>query len=285
MEAYENGAGLSYRFYLTSRGPCTLEIHRFPSLNATGRIRIGVSVDGGPVQVVESPSTDEWRGSWKANVLDNCDRLTLPVELTPGEHAVTFHPIDKYFAFSRFVIYTRDRKANNYIGIEGSQELPRHWDAGAWTRKFYGEIPLLPRPVEYARPDREMDSLAVSDLIRQEDHYAPGVEPDWYFQQGRSLFSEKNGCIKIDAAAALANSEFAWVSDGRWQHCSSESCGRTGLAMYIRQRGQRWQVPEVPSLHYKLHCEGGDYILWLLAKFGIQEESFFGAGIDGDSLQ
>ena len=90
-------------------------------------------MDGGPVQVVESPSTDEWRGSWKANVLDNCDRLTLPVELTPGEHAVTFHPIDKYFAFSRFVIYTRDRKANNYIGIEGSQELPRHWDAAAWT--------------------------------------------------------------------------------------------------------------------------------------------------------
>lgn len=284
MESYGVGSGLTYRFYLTTEGLCTLEVHRFPSLNSTGRIRIGVSVDGGPIQTLESPSTDEWRGSWKANVLDNCDRLTLPVKLTAGGHTVTFHPIDKYFAFSRFVIYTEDRKANNYIGIEGSQELPRQWDAAAWTRKFYGEISLLPRPVEYAQPDREMDSLAVSDLIRQEDHYAPGIEPDWYFQQGLSPFNEKDGCIRFDAAAALAGSESAWMSDSRWQHCSSESYGRTGLAMYVRQRGYRWQPADAPALHYLLHCEGGDYTLWLLAKFGVQEESFFGAGIDGTSL-
>ena len=87
--------------FLMEGGDCLLEIHRFPSLNSTGRIRIGVSVDGGAVQLAESPSTDEWRGNWKKNVLNNVDRLYLKLpRLSAGIHEICVHGIDRYFAFS-----------------------------------------------------------------------------------------------------------------------------------------------------------------------------------------
>lgn len=284
------GKVLTYPFYLTGAGKFTLELHRFPSLNSTGRIRIGVSVDGGCVQIVETPSTDEWRGNWKKNVLNNVDRLYLQLpSLTAGEHAISFYPVDKYFAFSRFVIYTKERKQNNYIGIAGAQELPKLWDVEAWIRDFYGrdsygkacaEIVLKPRPIEYAQIEKEEDTLVKADLVKQEACYAPTVEPKWYLQQGGSIFTETEGAIKIDAASVLAQSEYAYTSDDTWQHCASESYGRSGLAMYIREPELTWQTENAPALNYKLNCSGGEYTIWLLAKFNVKQEAFFGVGID-----
>ena len=66
---------LTFVFHTHSTGEVLLEIHRFPSLNSVGRLRVGISLDGGPVQIVESVSNDEWRGNWKENVLNNEDRL------------------------------------------------------------------------------------------------------------------------------------------------------------------------------------------------------------------
>lgn len=276
---------LIYTVLLTSACDGLMEIHRFPSLNATGRIRVGVTVDGGELQVVESDSTDEWRGSWKKNVLNNVDRLYLQLpRLTPGEHTIAFYPIDCYFAFSRFVIYTKERKPNNYIGIAGRQELPKNWDVEAWTRDFYGDITLKPRVVEYAQPFKEEDTLAVTGLIKGEDAYAKQVTPDWYLCQGRHIFAEQKGAIRIDAASALAQSSFAYTSRYQWQHCNSESYGRSGLAMYIRQPELKWQPDEAPALHYRVWCSGGTYTLWLLAKFNVKEEAYFGVGVDNVPL-
>lgn len=102
-----------------------LELHRFPSLDSTGRIRIGVSVDEGPVRILESYSNDEWRGNWKKNVLNNVDRLYLSLPAMKASlHRISLYAVDKYFAFSGFVIYTKERKENNLAGITGAQELP-----------------------------------------------------------------------------------------------------------------------------------------------------------------
>lgn len=281
-DSSEPKKALSYPIYLSSAGEFSIELHRFPSLNATGRIRIGVSVDGGAIEQVESEASDEWRGNWKKNVLDNVDRLYLRLpKLESGEHTISFHVMDKYFAFSRFVIYTRERKQNNYIGIVGSQELPKLWDSNAWTKEFYGDITLQPRPIEYAQPEKEVDTLVVADLIRHEERYAKTIEPQWYLQQGNHIFRENDGCVRIDAAAALAQSEYAYTSNYEWQHCSSESYGRSGIAMYIRQPELTWEAENAPALNYKLFCSGGDYTVWLLAKFNVKEEAFFGLGIDG----
>ncbi len=288
-EQDNNGDGirkaLEYKVLLTSKGEATLEIHRFPSLNSVGRIRIGVSVDGGAVQVVETPSTDEWRGNWKKNVLNNVDRLYLQLpKMDAGEHTVAFYPIDKYFAFSRFVIYTKERKPNNYIGIVGNQMLPKVWDTEQWTKNFYGEITLSPRPVEYAQVEKEEDTLVKADLVQQEECYAENVEPSWYLQEGSSIFEEQDGAICIDAASALAQSSYAYTSRYEWQYCGSESYGRSGLAMYIREPELTWQPENAPALNYRVKCSGGEYTVWILAKFSVREESFFGVGVDGTPL-
>ncbi|MBQ2922227.1 MAG: glycosyl hydrolase 115 family protein [Tyzzerella sp.] len=273
---------LRYPVYLSSTGEFTLELHRFPSLNSTGRIRIGVSVDGGAVETVETVANDEWRGNWKKNVLNNVDRLYLKLPmLEAGEHTISFHVIDKYFAFSRFVIYTKERKQNNYIGICGSQELPKLWNTESWTKEFYGDITLKPRPIEFAQVEKEEDDLVVGDLIKREEQYACTVEPQWYLQQGSSIFEENDGSVRIDAASVLSQSEYAYTSNYEWQHCSSESYGRSGIAMYIRQPELKWEAENAPTLNYKLSCSGGEYTVWLLSKFNVKEEAFFGMGMDG----
>lgn len=285
IEAYdisEQKKAISYPFYLSSLGEFTLELHRFPSLDSTGRIRIGVSVDGGEIATIESEANDEWRGNWKKNVLNNVDRLYFKLpRLEAGEHTIAFHVIDKYFAFSRFVIYTKERKENNYIGIAGAQELPKLWDSKVWTEKFYGDIILQPRPIEYAQPEKEEDTLVVADLIHRDEQYADRVESQWYLQQGSDTFKENNGSVRIDAAAVLAQSEYAYTSNYTWQHCSSESYGRSGLAMYIRQPELKWQTENAPTLNYKISCSGGEYTVWLLSKFNTRDEAYFGLGVDG----
>lgn len=288
MEARGTGKGLSYRIYVTGAGEFTLEIHRFPSLNATGRIRVGVSVDGGAMCVAESFSTDEWRGNWKENVLNNVDRLYLKLPwLQAGQHVITFHPIDRYFAFSRFVIYTGQRRPNNYIGISGRQELPGNREIEIWDKALYGGIRLEPRPVEYAKPDGEEDSLTASGWIRQEKSYAAGVRPEWYPGRGSAVFAEtgSSGAIRIDAAAALAESRYAYTSGEVWRHCRSESFGRTGLAMYHRQKRNAGGTEDAPALHYRMQCSQGAYRVWILTWFGVREEAFLGLGVDGVPLR
>lgn len=274
---------LTYHFYLVTGGDCLLELHRFPSLDSTGRIRIEVSVDGGEKKVMESAASDEWRGNWKKNVLDNVDRLTMQLpDLKPGSHTITFYPIDRYFAFSRFVVYTKERKANNYIGIKGNQNLPKIWDTENRLGDFYGNISLAPRPVFYACPDKETDDLGLTDKICYEESYGKTTEPAEYIRQGKGILLEEDGAIRIDAACVLAQSEFHYTSGKGWRHCASESYAESGLAMYVRQPETKWCQEEAPALHYRIRCSGGSYVLWLLAKFNIGERAGFGVALDGE---
>ena len=280
---------LCYEVTFVSEGEFLLEVHRFPSLNSTGQIRIGVSMDDGPVQTLESASNDEHRGTWRENVRNNVDRLYLKLPyLKAGKHRICFHPIDKYFAFSRFVIYTNERKDNNLAGFAGGQALPAAFDPENFAREFYGEITLGPRPVEYARRELEHDTLVAAGLICQAQEYASPISAEYYYQKGKQGFEEQDGKILIDAASVLAESESAYTAGseaGIWRHCSSESFGRSGLAMYVRHRGKIWEdIQSAPSLNFRLKCAGGDYTLWLLSCFGMREESFFGVEVDGDVL-
>lgn len=285
----ETGAPLTYRVHFTSAGEFLLELHRFPSLNSVGRIRIGVSVDGGRVMLLESESRDEHLGSWRDNVRNNVDRLTLRLPcLEAGTHELSFHAVDRYFAFSGFAVYTRARRKNNLVGAVSAenQALPEAFDADRFAEAFYGGIALQPRPVEYARPEGESDTLAASDLIVQAEKYADNVAPGYYLGLGEAPFAEEeNGGIRIDAAAALANKPCAFAEGNGWSYCGSESYGRSGLAMYLpAEEGEGACEPTCPSLSYRVNCSGGSYTVWLLAKFDQKEESCFGLGIDGESL-
>ena len=403
---------LGYPVTFTSEGEFTLEIHRFPSLNSTGHIRVGVSVDGGEIQIAETEANDEHRGSWRDNVRNNVDRLCVKLPyLKAGKHCVQFYAVDKYFAFTRFVIYTRERKENNFaavydmaradalrgmenelgtgvltgrahesgmndaeeakIGIKEAavaddntvaggntvleaetvrrmqelQRLPREFDGKKFASGFYGEIALKPRLVEYAPLENPRDTLVVADLIRQDEAYAGTVTAEYYLRTGEGVFTEKEDMIRIDAACALAGSENAFADEsswtgnaekdasadesswfgsaekdasadesswtgsaekdasadesgrpgsaekgvpansGPWRHCSSESFGRSGLAMYVRRSAACCAgAGAYPSLNYRIRCQGGEYVLWLLLKFGMKEEFVFDVGIDGRVL-
>ena len=301
QEILARGAGenaypyLKYPVTLTSEGEFVMEIHRFPSLNSTGHIRVGVSVDGGEIRLVETEANDEHLGTWRDNVRDNVDRLYLNLPaMSAGEHCIGIHAVDKYFAFSRFVIYTKERRENRFAGAPGVfgqkdrrfQALPKEFDSGKFTGDFYGDMTLPPRPVEYASLENPGDTLAVVDLIKQEEAYAETVTPDFYLRSGGEPFAETEKGVCIDAASALADTENAYREGELWRHCASESYGRSGLAMYIRKQGARWKSCEdAPSLNYRAECLGGDYVLWLLAKFGMKEEFEFGIGVDGRVLE
>ena len=282
---------LTYEVTFTTKGEHLLEIHRFPSLNSVGEIRIGVAVDDGPIEILATEANDEHRGLWKENVRNNVDRMYMRLpKLSAGRHTVSFYAIDKYFAFSGFAIYTKERKPNNLIGVSGCQALPENFDAAAFAKKFYGDISLKPRAVEYAYQEYkarkiQKDTVAVTDLVVQEESYADIVQPLQYLSWGMTPFAEKDCLVKIDAATALAQSENAYTTGDKWNYCSSESYGRSGLAMYIRERGLTWdKCDNAPSLNYKVLCDGGDYTLWALTKVSTMEDSYFGVGIDGEVL-
>ncbi|MGN0313908.1 MAG: glycosyl hydrolase 115 family protein [Fusicatenibacter sp.] len=278
---------LVYHFeLLKSHENCLLEIHRFPSLNSSGRIRIGVSVDGGDIRIVESFSNDEHKNNWKENVRNNVDRLYLSVgKMKEGWHTLQMFAIDSYFAFSRLILYTEKRKENNLAGIAGNQLLPLEFDSKTWADKFYGAIALRPRPVEYASLTSGQDSLLVTGMMQYPEFYGRKVKPAWYTESGRHSFGEKGGNIRIDAAAVLSRSSCAYAISDLWKHCGSESCGGTGLAMYVRERGQFFSYSlEAPSLNYRICCQGGTYVIWILCKFNQPEEGVFGIGLDGDLI-
>lgn len=318
-EQREAATPLCYYFTTESQGECLLEIHRFPSLDSVGRIRVGISLDDGPVQIVETPSNDEWRGNWKKNVLNNVDRLYLTLSiLEPGMHRISVWAVDRYFAFSRMVIYTRPRKENNLAGIRGSQPLPEEWEMLSWCDSFYGKCELPPRPVFYALPENAEDTIAVTCQMVQAERFGGKVEPEWYRKRGSSVFEEVCGTVRIDAATALAQSDCAWTDNGNgqesllsegvetesisgkdrlacsnltdmrepslWRHCSSESFGRSGIALYIRMPELCWHEQDAPGLHYRFVCEGGRYTLWMLSKFNVREEGCFAVGFDEERV-
>lgn len=279
---------LEYSFFCEQSGDFLLEIHRFPSLNATGRIRIGIALDEREIQIVESFSNDEWKGGWKENVLNNVERLylTLP-SVKAGMHRLSLYAADDYFAFSRLVIYTKPRKENQLAGIRGTQHLPEQWDVWKWCESFYGNIEIEPRAVEYAPVQMPPDADTLGRLAEcvQVKAYAEKVTPDWYFEKGSRIFEERNSAVRIDAAAALADSLFAKMSGSLWRHCAGESFGRSGLCLYVNGEKRIWESTEdAPSLHYRFSCTGGSYRIWMLIRFSDERESHYRIGVDGAVL-
>ena len=111
------------------------------------------------------------------------------------------------------------------------------------------------------------------------------VSGEFYLGSGKKPFEETGCGICIDAATVLADTKNAYKTGEGWRHCSSESYGRSGLAMYIRSWVKEGQ--EAPALNYRVKCSGGSYVLWILAKFGRKEEFEFGLGLglDGRVLE
>lgn len=283
LEGFTEGKEISFPFYLENGGAFLLEIHRYPSLCSRGRLRMGVIADGGKMQIAESLSTDEWRGSWVSNITNNVEKLYLRLpRMEKGAHTLTLRVIDRYFAISRLVIYTRERKENNLGIIRGNQELLQTGYIEKWADDFYGKIELKPRREVFADRKVLKDSLIATDSFIQADCYADTKRPEEILAAAGAVFAEKDGEIKIDAVTALEQTAYAYTEDGSWQHCSSESYGRSGLAVYIRRRGMRWEnAGEAPKLNYRISCRQGVYDFWVLLRIDRAEPSYLELASDG----
>lgn len=292
MEARKEGAVLAYPVYFTGEGEFLLEIQRFPSLNSTGRIRVGVSMDEAGcskqrIQILESDANDEWRGNWRENVLNNADKLycRLPYAAA-GLHTVRIHAVDKYFSFSKLVIYTKERKANSLGGATGDQKIPNPAYLKDFSEEFYGKIDLRPRYITYARTNQDHDSLTINSIRCQARTYAQQTTPAAIMEKRNDVFRESTGCIKIDAICALAQTKNAYTENGEWQYCNSESYGRSGLSLYIKEHKVfPADINKAPSLNYRILTEGGDYTVWLLTKLDSRDNSRLAMGLDQNILE
>lgn len=277
-EAAENGGTLEYKIYLTENSKnAVLEIHRFPSLNSTGQIRVGISVDGGGVIIAESDANDEWRGNWQKNIFNNVDKLYVNLgKLTEGEHKITFTAIDKYFAFSKFAVYTDARRENNTAPSACDARVLTH------TADFYKEIILLPRPSVMACKNPTSDTLQITSVTVSDDRYADTICRKKLVQSGCSAFEENNGTVKINAAAVLSDTEFANVKNGEWAHCNSESYGRSSIGMYAEGALETLDAENAPCLNYAVNVGGGEYTVWLLTKITRRGDNYISVSIDGE---
>ena len=283
LEGYTKGAEVSFPVFFESDGKFLLEIHRFPSLNSTGRIRVGIQMDHGEVQIVESQAKDEWKSTWSRNTMDNVDRLYLTLPwMERGHHCLSVKVIDRYFAFSRMVIYTKQRKENNLGIIQGNQELPQTGMVREWAERFYGISDLGPRKEIFADAKTRKDSLTPTDQFVESERYAETKKPEEILKAADSVFCENENTVKIDAVTAYMQTQYAYTTNGNWQYCSSESYGRSGLAMYLRQRGRTWErAGEAPALNYEIECGDGSYTLWILMRIDHADPSCMAVAVDG----
>ncbi len=281
LEAEGPDSVVTYPLYFTSEGEFKLELHRFPSLNSVGRIRVAVKVDDGEWSIIESESNDEHKGTWGSNSLNNVDKLYFDRPgIKCGLHNISFKVIDKYFAFSKFVIYTKERKQNNMaiyclngsvatadcLVVEGSdgyaEQLPYVPDFDTLAKELYGDIELKPRRVYYAEKPYNNDTLVLTDAIFYPENYAEKKSPEGILAAAEHIFTEQNGSVRIDAVTAIKQTENAFTTNGVWEYCNSESYGRSGLAVYVPE-GVIKEGEPAPTINYKVACTGGKYIVWV----------------------
>lgn len=309
-----HSATAEYRFVLRTAGAHPLEIHRLPTLNATGRIRVGVSVDDHAVLVAESPTTDEHRGDWESAVQDNVERLTLQLPfLEAGEHVLRLHAVDERVTVSKLVIYSGIRRPTN-LGPDFSlhtgrqRQRPRQVDPDparhhleaveAVSREIFrtdpSTVPLLDQVYADAafwqgdatlRPNTSVPQA----VLAQPKSWATGDgRKDVIGALGSGIVLEDHGVMAWEAENVLVQDGTAWTSPEvggvrGWSHTQSETCGRTGLAMHVASTGASWPNAEhAPGLHYRLMVTApGAYRLWMLVKFADRNDDSCFIAVDG----
>lgn len=309
MEARTVGAVLAYPFDLGVGGAFLLEIHRLPTLDSTGRIRLAISVDDHPPVLLESPITDEKRGSWAQAVLDNVEKLELRLPwLDPGRHVLRVHAVDVHVAFAKLVIYTGDRLTTNLGPRSGDPQSPAPdpdpLDTGLDTLRdirsdLYridpADVPL--HPVVYV--DRKFwdrdTTFAPNASIGQQRlgpaRHLPGPDgrKDVLGRLAGGPIRERDGVLALEAERALLGTADAYLTPSLdapavgWTHTNAETDGGTGLAMHVDEIGRRWDDPyRAPGMHHRIQVEtSGIYHVWLLVKYDSRDDDACFVALDG----
>lgn len=299
--ALQDNASVGYDIYVEQGGEYVLEVHRFLTLNSTGRIRFGVGIDDGEPVLAESETNDEWKGSWQQSIMDNGEKLLVKLpHMEAGTHTLKLYMADNYVTFSKFVLYTSERVESN---LGPAFSAPGHKPAAGYGAEspqvdwqkvealcsgFYStqkEEVTLPT-VLYAdraffeerfdlifekcqpKPQTELGSARYDSLWKRTD------EKNVIEAFGSGSFTEQKGVIAIEAEYALENSANAYLTPAAddknltWSHLQAETNGRTGFAMHVAKAGMKWEEPAAaPGMHYRINVHTpGVYHAWLLVR-------------------
>jgi Gylcosyl hydrolase family 115 C-terminal domain len=288
-------------------------MYRFPSLDSTGWIRVGVGVDDLPTVVLESPTTDEHRCTWEDAVVENVERLRLRLPyIDAGHHLIRLHALDEWVGFSKLVLYTADRQPTG-LGPSSSARTDRPHPSEPdpapdvvrldvlhdVRRTMYRSGPerLAPHPMVYVARRywhgdttfRRNEVLAQTTLgpvrfIPTED----GTK-DVAAALGSGPVVEHDGVIAIEAERALLGTADGWITPSldeprvTWTHTQAETDGGTGLAMHVDAVGRSWDDPlTARGLHVRLVVSTpGTYRVWALVKFDGDDDDSCVLALDG----
>lgn len=312
-----NNPCLEYNIHLQSEGKHILEIHRFLTLNSTGKIRLGIACDDSNPIIVETETVDEWKGLWQDSVFNNGEKLLINLPfLSMGAHTIKIYMIDNYLTISKLVIYTKGVKEtnlgpsllmlNNEEQKESGFESPNvMWEGLERLRKdFYiTEIEEVEHPnMLYATRDFFENEQVYNKCInrpqialgvkRYDDFWKCTREKDIKKEFATGVFCEEAGVLAIEAEYALENTGDAYLTQSKegnnisWSHLKAETDGKTGLAMHIETPGILWINPDdAPGMHYRVHVGNpGTYHVWLLLRhYNNKSDSCYFA-LDGENI-
>ncbi|WP_140495283.1 glycosyl hydrolase 115 family protein [Bifidobacterium sp. UTBIF-78] len=309
-------AYVGYRFWLTEAAVPQLELHRVPSLDSTGQIRVGVSVDGSPIVELGTETVDEHIGDWENSKLDNIDRVrTFLPHLSAGAHVLRLYVIDSYAAYDKIVLYTTERKASNlgpdfsyHTGrghVQSKITVPAPNAAAELDRDlcdFYhleAEQVPLPRVGVIGKHYWDTDTTFKRFTVRTQKALGAARYPV-ATTDGKDLLDyvpaesprEHDGVLAFEAETALLNSEAAWTTPsldgkGEWRHVQSETDGGTGLAMRSEPAGLEWdavswKADEAPRISYRVNISTpGTYRVWLYAEVDSKFQDMVWLSVDG----
>jgi hypothetical protein len=307
------GGWVGYRLQLVTAGAHLAELHRFPSLSSVGRLRLAISVDDLPPVVIESPTTDEFRGAWAEAVVDEVERLRLRLPyLQAGPHVLRVHVVDANVAFSQLVVYTA-APVRTSLGPPPSARPGQHAPAApdpdpgqvdlsvldAIAREVYRTEPyrLAPPPVVYA--DRHywdadttfVRNRSVPQASLGAARYAasPDGRKDVITAFAPGPVLERGGVLAVEPERALGQTLDAYRTASldepsvSWTHTQAETDGGTGLAMHVDAPGRRWDDPlAAPGLHVRIDVTTpGTYHAWALVKFDGDDDDSCVLALDG----
>ncbi|NRG43064.1 glycosyl hydrolase 115 family protein [Rathayibacter sp. VKM Ac-2835] len=294
---------LTFDIHLRTEGAHLLELHRLPTLNSVGRIRVGVSTDGHPPMTLESPTTDEHRGTWSQAIQDNVEKLHTRLPwLSAGAHRLRLHAIDDDVTLSKIVVYTEPARPSN-LGptFSSHSSRPRALETvedpalaspssiDAQTRRLYGADPAtLPLPDQAYADSLFWEGPTTFRLPITVPQQAARRRERSDDSTGEGRIVESEGIIAFDAETVLEQSASAWStadtsSTWTWSHTAAETGNGSGLAMHVRTRGLRWDdSTHAPGLHYALTVgTAGRYRAWLLVKFDNDQDDSCVLAVDG----
>ena len=100
---------LSYRIQFAATGTFPVTVYRLPSLDARGKRRLAIALDGGPAVVLSGQAIATGRSddAWARNVVQGVEKLTGSLTVTsPGEHVLRLLMVDPAMVVTQIVVNT-----------------------------------------------------------------------------------------------------------------------------------------------------------------------------------